>query len=113
MGGFFIYFRYNYRLSPPILPHYVMPSLPHCLSRHAPLLVDGGVQYYPAQDFVYLSNAEGAELSIQNYLGQTLQRFIITSKKEQIKIHDLATGLYQMQIKHADGRQELLHWRKE
>jgi len=85
------------------------------VSVNSALCTASGALLYPnpAQDLVYLSNAEGAELSIQNYLGQTLQRFIITSKKEQIKIHDLATGLYQMQIKHADGRQELLHWRKE
>ncbi|MBS1643856.1 MAG: T9SS type A sorting domain-containing protein [Bacteroidetes bacterium] len=67
----------------------------------------------PAQDLVYLSNAEGAEMSIQNYLGQTLHRFTITSKKEQVKIYDLAAGLYLMQIKHTDGQREVLRWTKE
>lgn len=57
-----------------------------------------GVYPNPANDFVTISDANGAEVKVIDMLGRTLISKVVKSTNETISINDLQTGMYMIQI---------------
>lgn len=57
-----------------------------------------GVYPNPANDFVTISEANGAEVKVIDMLGRTLISKVVKSTNETISINDLQTGMYMIQI---------------
>ena len=57
-----------------------------------------GVYPNPANDFVTISDANGAEIKVIDMLGRTLISKVVKSTNETISINDLQTGMYMIQI---------------
>jgi hypothetical protein len=57
-----------------------------------------GVYPNPANDFVTISNANGADVKVIDMLGRTLITKRIKSSNETISINDLQTGMYMIQM---------------
>ncbi|MEO6833177.1 MAG: T9SS type A sorting domain-containing protein [Chitinophagaceae bacterium] len=74
-----------------------------------------GILLYPnpANDYLILENASGAQVEMYNTLGQKIRSFNVGQARERVDVGELTKGVYLLQFNTKDGGREQISWIKQ
>ncbi|MEO6831524.1 MAG: T9SS type A sorting domain-containing protein [Chitinophagaceae bacterium] len=73
-----------------------------------------GILLYPnpANDYLILEHAAGAQVEMYNSLGQKIRSFSIGQSRQRVEVGGLSNGVYLLQFTTKDGKREQISWVK-